>query len=233
MMRRIVPRNGRLGRTLLGSGAALVAAGGFSVGLLTVVGGSAPSNGQTPVKAAPKAAPTAGTGRTITLPPPPSTSTTSEPTTAPTASSPAPTNTAPTNTAPQQTTPPAANAAAPSTLTTTSPSGFTVLAPATIPPKVAECTQQLSYGTDGTVGPLVCSGDSVNVLAWNYYTQFHSPVMTLGPYATPTQVLQAMCSNMESYPIADDIESLSAAYYGWNFTNNFDLEMHDDAACST
>ena len=44
--------------------------------------------------------------------------------------------------------------------------------------------------------------------------------MTLGPYATPAQVQEAVCSDakaLSSLPITEDSYSLAASYYGWRF----------------
>jgi hypothetical protein len=213
-----------------------VAVGGLWVGLLTALAESAPTNEQTAGKAAATdAAPAIGTGRIITLPPAPTTSTSARPT-----SSSAPSNPAATNTAPRQTTPPDASAAAPSTLTTSSASGFAVLAPATVPPKVSECTQQLTYGNDGTAGPISCADGGVNVLAWNYYARVHSPVMGLGQDATPGQVLQTMCTDVDanpsnlSIPIEIDSYDLAAAYYGWSFGVDLpQMLLHEDCPSTT
>ena len=78
---------------------------------------------------------------------------------------------------------------------------------------------QLSYGADGNAGPVTCPNGDVNVLAWKYFAPDKPKVMALGPYASPLQVLSAMCADMphSTYPIEGSIEKISAAYYGWQF----------------
>ena len=45
------------------------------------------------------------------------------------------------------------------------------LAPATGPPSVDECQQQLTFGADGTASPVKCANGDVNVVAWRYYAR--------------------------------------------------------------
>ena len=105
------------------------------------------------------------------------------------------------------------------TTTRTQPSNRAVLAPATVPPKVDECQQQLSFGADGTASPVTCANGDVNVLAWRYYARdTHNRVLSLGPFATPDQVLRAVCGDrFSTLPIQTLSYQLAKAYYGWNF----------------
>jgi hypothetical protein len=94
-----------------------------------------------------------------------------------------------------------------------------VLPPATVPPKVDECTQQLTFGADGSVGPVSCANGDLNLLAWQEIAKGNPLVMTLGPYATPGQVEEALCSDLSNstIPIASSAYQIAALYYGWSF----------------
>jgi hypothetical protein len=94
-----------------------------------------------------------------------------------------------------------------------------ILPPATVPPKVDECSQQLTFGADGNVGPITCTNSDLNVLAWQQMAAGNPLVMTLGPYATPSQVEEALCADLRNstIPIATSAYRISALYYGWSF----------------
>lgn len=103
---------------------------------------------------------------------------------------------------------------------------FAVLSPATVPPVSSECTEQLVYGADGNVSPLTCPGGGVNTAAWHALAASGlngaaPTVLTLGRYADPGQVYQAMCHDISTLhytkPMAISVEELGQAYYGWNF----------------
>ncbi len=94
-----------------------------------------------------------------------------------------------------------------------------VLPPATVPPRVDECIQQLTFGADGNVWPVSCVNGDLNVLAWQEIAKGNPLIMTLGPYATPDQVEEALCSDLRNstIPIATSAYQISALYYGWSF----------------
>ena len=95
-----------------------------------------------------------------------------------------------------------------------------VLSPATVPPVHDECSKQLQIGADGTAGPLTCSGNDINQLAWQYYAgHFDSLTLTLGPNADPIQVGNALCRDLDNatIPIVGQIYEIGVLYYGWNF----------------
>jgi hypothetical protein len=95
-----------------------------------------------------------------------------------------------------------------------------VLSPATVPPARDECSQQLQIGADGTAGPLTCTGDDINQLAWQYYAgKLGSLTLTLGPNADPEQVAHALCTDLgtTTFPIVGQIYEIGVLYYGWNF----------------
>ena len=119
----------------------------------------------------------------------------------------------------------------------------TVLAPATTRPVGNECMLQLTYDADGNVSPLLCPGGGVNVLAWQHYAEGSigngpprpSMVMELGPYASPPQVYEAMCSDYANLfgtnPLTISAEELAVAYYGWTFAGD-DPVMDFQQGCS-
>ena len=103
---------------------------------------------------------------------------------------------------------------------TTVPANRAILPPATTIPAVAECSQQLNYGADGSYGPLTCAnGTEVNALAWNAAAADRPLVMSLGPNAAPGQVNAALCAdiNNSTIPIETGAYQLAALYYGWSF----------------
>ncbi len=105
-----------------------------------------------------------------------------------------------------------------------SPTGFTVLAPATVPPVYAECNVPVSDSTDGNLYPLLCPNGGVNIRAWDGYTRYiDGPLFELGRNADAAVVLAAMCQAYYHKPAdatsveVQSAEELAAAYYGWNF----------------
>ncbi len=94
-----------------------------------------------------------------------------------------------------------------------------ILAPATVPPNVGECNQQLQFGADGTAGPVKCANGDVNALDWQFIAHDgHTKILSLGPFATPQQALQAMCADHSStIPLEDQAYQLAQTYYGWQF----------------
>lgn len=104
-----------------------------------------------------------------------------------------------------------------STSSTASASRAT-LAPATVPSRIAECEHQLTFAVDGTVGPLKCANGDLNVLAWQHYAPAAPHLLSAGPFASPGQVLEAMCKDKSStIPIEGEAYQLAQAYYGWSF----------------
>ncbi len=108
------------------------------------------------------------------------------------------------------------------TATATPTSNPLILAPATTPSSVGVCTQQLSFGADGTVGPILCSDGAVNTLAWTYYDQMYPGIFAIGAYATQGQVAQAVTQMTGSIPTSEDAYCLAKAYYGWQFADSLD-----------
>jgi hypothetical protein len=116
---------------------------------------------------------------------------------------------------------------------TTPNSARAVLPPASVGPAVDECSAQLSIGADGNAGPLTCANGKLNVLAWDYFAKDNPLVMSLGPDATPDQVLEAMCADLHTGStdvIELSVYRLSALYYGWRF--GIDPASEFPAGCS-
>jgi hypothetical protein len=95
---------------------------------------------------------------------------------------------------------------------------FAVLAPATVPPKTAECHQSLGHGTDGAVGPLFCADGRLNATAWSFYAMVagsDAPILKLGRHATLAQIKRALCTPQPGdNPISAGEYALAKAYYG-------------------
>jgi Protein kinase domain len=115
---------------------------------------------------------------------------------------------------------------APTTTTTTTttttvppkPSNRAILAPAIVAPQVDECQQQLTFGADGSAGPVKCANGDLNVIAWRYYARGQGRLLSLGRFATPEQVLQTMCNDRNgTIPIEQMAYQLAKSYYGWSF----------------
>ena len=75
------------------------------------------------------------------------------------------------------------------------------------------------FGADGNVWPVSGVNGDLNVLAWQEIAKGNPLIMTLGPYATPDQVEEALCSDLRrsTIPIATSVYQISAFYYGWSF----------------
>ena len=96
-----------------------------------------------------------------------------------------------------------------------------VLAPASVAPVVDECDRSLQIGADGNISPLTCDG-KLNVRAWQHLTRGNLLVLALGADVLPSQVLQAMCSDLPrtTKPIEVSAYDMAKLYYGWRFGLN-------------
>ncbi|MFZ0994714.1 MAG: hypothetical protein WAO09_01860 [Candidatus Dormiibacterota bacterium] len=96
------------------------------------------------------------------------------------------------------------------------------LAPASVPPVVGECSQQLGFGGDGNASPLICKNGDVNVLAWNYFATIDSALMGMGRRATEQEVQTQLCSDLQhsTIPIEQSAYTLAKTYYGWRFAGD-------------
>jgi Tfp pilus assembly protein PilV len=107
---------------------------------------------------------------------------------------------------------------------------YAILSPATVPPKVPECSQSLTYTGNGNSGPIQCADGALNILAWNALSALEPSVMSLGYSASFSQVQAAVCSDASDSDSdantsnANVIEvttyQISALYYGWSFSQN-------------
>ncbi len=112
-----------------------------------------------------------------------------------------------------------ANSTTSSTTAKTTPSG-TTLPPATVSPKIAECSQALTFTGNGNPSPAQCATGGLNKQAWVSVAALEPSVMGLGYGATATQVQSALCADVHaniSNPIEQTAYQLSSLYYGWHF----------------
>ena len=121
--------------------------------------------------------------------------------------------------------PPTTTTSGTTTTTTSTPTTQTAsratLPPATVPSHVDECQRQLTFAVDGTAGPLKCANGDLNVLAWQHYSGAAGNLMSVGPFASPQQVLQAMCQDKNTtIPVEQGAYQLALAYYGWQFAED-------------
>lgn len=103
-----------------------------------------------------------------------------------------------------------------------------ILPPASVPPKINECQQHLTYAANGNPSPIQCSNGALNVLAWNALAAQEPSVMKLGYQASQAQVQAAICKDANaadadssaiiSAPLESTAYHLAALYYGWNLS---------------
>ena len=110
--------------------------------------------------------------------------------------------------------------------TTTAVSGtnaYAILKPASVPSKTAECSQTVTFSSDGDSGPVSCSNGDLNVLEWQALSALEPKVLTLGYGASESEVESTLCSDV-SANISNVLETTSyqiaALYYGWNFSSD-------------
>jgi hypothetical protein len=111
-----------------------------------------------------------------------------------------------------------------STTTAANPSR-PLLSPATVPPVVDVCSQQLEHLATETVSPLKCEGGKLNQLAWEELAAKRPVTFQLGPNATPQQVHDALCVDLQNEEIGTtslmvEVYDLAKIYYGWKFVIN-------------
>lgn len=100
---------------------------------------------------------------------------------------------------------------------------FATLSPAVVPAKAAECSQQLTFSSNGTSSPISCANGDLNILEWDALAALEPSVFKLGYDATSAQVQTALCSDVKtnvSNPIEESVYRMAALYYGWNFSSN-------------
>ncbi len=102
-------------------------------------------------------------------------------------------------------------------------SAYAVLSPATVPSKTAECSQSITYASNGVPGPVQCSNGGLNSTDWSALAALEPSVLRLGYNASTSQVQTALCGDV-SANISNSIEltvyQIASLYYGWNFSTN-------------
>lgn len=114
---------------------------------------------------------------------------------------------------------------------------FKVLSPASVPPKVAECSENVTYASNGQPSPIQCDNGYLNVIAWNSLATIEPSVMTLGYNANVSQVQSAICADANaanadssattSNAIEATVYQISSLYYGWHFTTDPSLVLRN------
>jgi len=129
----------------------------------------------------------------------------------------------------------------PSTTTTTVPPTTTttvpaapVLAPASTPPVVGECSEPITIGVNGNASPLTCGSD-VNVTAWNWFAASYPGLLSLGPTVSEGAVIATVCGEAGVFEDAYSAATIAAAYYGWPFSLPSELSWGEDSSayCSS
>lgn len=98
---------------------------------------------------------------------------------------------------------------------------YATLPPAAVPSKVAECSQQITFTSNGDSGPVQCGNGDLNITEWNSLSALEPSVMKLGYNATSVQVRSALCADVHaniSNPLEETAYHISVLYYGWHFT---------------
>jgi hypothetical protein len=79
----------------------------------------------------------------------------------------------------------------------------------------------LEYGADGNISPITCPDGRPNAAADTYLRSITPPlaVLALGPDASPSDVLAAMCGDMphSTIPIESSAEELVQSENDWQF----------------
>lgn len=109
----------------------------------------------------------------------------------------------------------------------TNQNNYSILKPATVPSKTAECSQTLSYASNGNPTPVQCSNGQLNILDWQAISALEPTVLKLGYSPTAVQVKAAICkdgndANLDSSasisaPLEANAYQLASLYYGWHF----------------
>lgn len=98
-----------------------------------------------------------------------------------------------------------------------------VLSPATVPSRVPECSQPISYSSIGVPEPYQCSNGYLNATEWQALAALEPSVLALGYNATANQVQSALCSDVKaniSNHIEEIVYQIASLYYGWHFNTN-------------
>ena len=119
---------------------------------------------------------------------------------------------------------------APPPVNHTSSDPYAVLSPATVPSKTPECSQPITFASNGNSGPVQCANGDLNILEWNALSAIEPSVLTLGYTPSVSQLQKALCSDANasssdantrnSNAIEGTVYQIAALYYGWNFSPN-------------
>lgn len=97
---------------------------------------------------------------------------------------------------------------------------YTALPPATVPSRVAECKQTVSYAANGVPSPIQCPNGDLNANTWQSLAALEPKVLSLGYNASYSLVQSTLCSDVKaniSNAIEMTVYQIAALYYGWNF----------------
>ena len=97
------------------------------------------------------------------------------------------------------------------------------LKPATVPPKVAECSAPITFASNGTSGPIQCPNGALNVTAWKSLAALEPRILALGYNPTVAQAEAALCQDVKqniSNPIEAINYQIASLYYGWHFASS-------------
>lgn len=106
---------------------------------------------------------------------------------------------------------------------TAQPALYKILSPATVPPKVPECSQPISFSSNGNSGPVSCANGYLNTKEWHALVGLEPKIMTLGYGPTAAQVQSTLCADVHaniSNPIEETAYRISSLYYGWHFSSD-------------
>lgn len=113
---------------------------------------------------------------------------------------------------------------------------YSVLSPATVPSKVAECNQQITFGANGVSGPIKCSNGDLNTIEWNSLATLEPKVLSLGYSVNTNQVESALCADVHaniSNPIEEINYQIASLYYGWNFSSDPSVVINNGTCVNT
>lgn len=108
-----------------------------------------------------------------------------------------------------------------------------ILAPASVPSAVGVCSEKVSLGAAGGVGPLLCGDPGpfysgapvpgshpVNARAWAYLLPGNGGLFSLGRAVQQSVVQSLVCVNPEgSDAMTESAFYIANAYYGWGLPN--------------
>lgn len=100
---------------------------------------------------------------------------------------------------------------------------YATLSPASVPSKVVECNQAVSYASNGVPGPVQCTNGELNAADWKALAALEPKILSLGYGASAASVQATLCSDVKaniSNPIEITAYQIASLYYGWSFSSN-------------